>query len=196
MHQLPLQVQEEFRRGNFVVKRSRATFNQVSPDQAQEWLNATGKKSGGIVGITRTPSALCRWALSYNFRSHIATQTSNMFDLHDDDRLIHKERGKQSREKDNKVENALHDTLKQYGIFAQMVNETLQNVATKDLATPEIEQSLIQARSFGQKQLERFVEQRVLLERGESEENTEEEGTKENFRDPIQKQSCHICHPL
>ena len=77
-----------------------------------------------------------------------------------------------------------------------MVNETLQNVATKDLATPEIEQSLIQARSFGQKQLERFVEQRVLLERGEGEENTEEEGTKENFRDPIQKQSCHICHPL
>ena len=68
-----------------------------------------------------------------------------------------------------------------------MVNETLQNVATKDLATPEIEQSLIQARSFGQKQLERFVEQRLLLERGESEENTEEEGTKENFRDPIHK---------
>ncbi len=94
MHQLPLQVQEEFRRGNFVVKRSRAKFSKVSPDQAQEWLNATGKKSGGIVGITRTPSVLCRWALSYNFRSHIATQTSNMFDLHDDDRLIHKEEAK------------------------------------------------------------------------------------------------------
>ena len=37
MHQLPAQV-EEFKRGNFVVKRSNAKFNQVSPDQAQEWL--------------------------------------------------------------------------------------------------------------------------------------------------------------
>ena len=62
MHQVPAQVEEEFKRGNFVVKRSNAKFNQVSPDQAQEWLNGTGKKSGGIVGITKTPSALHRWA--------------------------------------------------------------------------------------------------------------------------------------
>ena len=31
MHQLPAQV-EEFKRGNFVVKRSNTKFNQVSPD--------------------------------------------------------------------------------------------------------------------------------------------------------------------
>jgi hypothetical protein len=34
-----------------------AKYNQVDPDQSQEWLNATGKKGGGIVGITRTPTA-------------------------------------------------------------------------------------------------------------------------------------------
>ena len=56
---------------NFVVKQSAADFNQVSPDQAQEWLNVTGKKGGGVAGITKTASALSRWALSYNLRSHV-----------------------------------------------------------------------------------------------------------------------------
>ncbi len=45
-------------KGNFVVKRSARKFNQVDPDQAQEWLNGVGKKGGGIVGITKTTSAL------------------------------------------------------------------------------------------------------------------------------------------
>ena len=39
MHQLPELVLSEFRKGNYVVKRSEAKFNQVSHDQGQEWLN-------------------------------------------------------------------------------------------------------------------------------------------------------------
>lgn len=64
MHNLPAEVEAEFDQGNFVVKRSDRQFNQVSPDQSQEWLNGTGKTGGGIVGITKTTSALSRWALS------------------------------------------------------------------------------------------------------------------------------------
>ena len=39
---LPDEILELFRQGHFVVKRSRRKFNQVDPDQAQEWLNGTG----------------------------------------------------------------------------------------------------------------------------------------------------------
>lgn len=66
MHQLPEPVLSEFQKGNFVIKRSAHKFNQVDPDQAMEWINGTGKKGGGIVGITKTTSALTRWTLSYN----------------------------------------------------------------------------------------------------------------------------------
>ena len=52
--QLPENLKCEFMRGNFAVKRSAHTFNQVDPDQAQEWLNGTCKKGGGIVGITKS----------------------------------------------------------------------------------------------------------------------------------------------
>jgi len=44
MHQLPSELLEEFLSGSFVVRRSTRKFNQVDPDQSQEWLNATGKK--------------------------------------------------------------------------------------------------------------------------------------------------------
>ena len=63
MHQLPPEVEEEFRLGNFVVKGSDQSFNQVDPDHSLEWLNGIGKKSGGIIGITKTNSALARWTL-------------------------------------------------------------------------------------------------------------------------------------
>ena len=54
MHMLPAEVESEFKAGNFVVKDSNQPFNQVDPDHSQEWLNGTGKKGGGIIGITKT----------------------------------------------------------------------------------------------------------------------------------------------
>ena len=34
----------EFESGNFDVERASSNFNQVDPDQSQEWLNEIGKK--------------------------------------------------------------------------------------------------------------------------------------------------------
>ena len=64
MLQLPQPVLIEFQRGNFVVKRSKMKFNQVDPDQAQEWFNCTGKTGSEIVGLTKTPRGLSRWEWS------------------------------------------------------------------------------------------------------------------------------------
>ena len=47
MHQLPSEVEEEFQLGNFVVKGSDQSFNQVDPDHSLEWLNGVGKKEWG-----------------------------------------------------------------------------------------------------------------------------------------------------
>ena len=52
MTQLAPPVVSEFRDANFVVKWSDGQVNQIDPDQAQEWLNATRKKSWETVGIT------------------------------------------------------------------------------------------------------------------------------------------------
>ena len=54
-------LQPDVLEGNSVVKRTDRRFNHISADQSTEWPNATGKKSGGLVVITRVASALSRW---------------------------------------------------------------------------------------------------------------------------------------
>jgi len=91
MNQLPDPVKAEFESGNFVVKRSAQKFNQVDPHQSQEWLNGIGKKCGGIVGITKTTSALSRWVLSFNLRSHLVSETKLVYGISRDDAFTHNE---------------------------------------------------------------------------------------------------------
>ena len=59
-NQLPKNILHSFIEANFVVKVEKSKFSQIDPDQSQEWLNGTSKKADGIVGITRTASALSR----------------------------------------------------------------------------------------------------------------------------------------
>ena len=162
-HQLPIEVLSEFQDGNFVVKRSAGTFNQVDPDQSQEWLNATGKKGGGIVGITRTPSALSRWSLSYNLRSHISLLTKVMYDVNPDDILTHKDASKSRQVTDAVYEDSLVDAMKRFRVFDLLYErDQLINIVTKDKATDMIKESLLSAANLGQISLENFVKDRLI----------------------------------
>ena len=113
MKQLPVEVQTEFDKGNCVVKGSSRQFNQVDPDQGQEWLNGTGKRVGGIVGIARTTAALCRWKLSYNLRAHIAALTRKMFHVANDDQIACNESNPSRKLRDNSDEKKVIALLRQ-----------------------------------------------------------------------------------
>ena len=162
--QLPAEILNEFKNGNFVVKRTKSKFNQVDPDQGQEWLNSTGKSGGGIVGITKTSSALARWALSYNLRSDIASRTYEIFHASSDGMLSHKECSKGRKDTDANAEKTVREEIVRLNIFSvgTEVNEVLQNAATKDQATQKVSDSLLNARNLGQKQLESFVSERLI----------------------------------
>ena len=162
MHQLPPRIEQEFRSGNFVVKRSSRHFNQVDPDQSQEWLNGTGKRVGGIVGITKTPTALSRWALSYNLRSHMSNETKELYSIGQDETQMHNESTKGGQNQDGLDEESLIKTLLSYSLFSNDASEVLQNIATKDLATEKIADDLLHAKERGLQQLNTFLEDRLL----------------------------------
>ena len=111
MMTLPEEVHSKFLQGDFVVKRSNDKFNQVDADYAQEWIVGTGKESGGVVGITNEISAVQRWALSFHWRSEVATKTYTMFDL-DVRTATHNELNSGRPKRDEKDENSLVSTLK------------------------------------------------------------------------------------
>ena len=163
MNRLPEEVAHEFCQGNFVVKGSDKRFNQVDPDHSLEWLNGIGKKAGGIVGITKTKTALSRWTLSYNMRSCVASQTREMFNLHMDDDLTPTEATPGRMKRDNLDENRIMEVLIRFKAFetGQPAGQ-LVNIATKDVATLDIQESLINAEKLGQQQLSDFVSQRLV----------------------------------
>ena len=53
-------VDEEFRKGQFVMKKSKRRFSSMAIDQGHEQNNAIMKDDGGIVGITQDATALLR----------------------------------------------------------------------------------------------------------------------------------------
>ena len=59
-------VYEEFCAGNFVIKESAGAFNQIATDLALEHINKQCKVAGGLVGISRTKSALDRWMITFS----------------------------------------------------------------------------------------------------------------------------------
>ena len=148
------------------MKGSNHKFFQVEPDQSQEWSNSTGKKGGGIVGITKTVSALSRWALSYNLRIHIASQTYDMYGLGFDDRVTHNESTMVRRQRDTSDEDKIFHCLNKFKVFSNSSLGVLQNIATKDLATDQIQDSLLHAEKLEQEQLNHFVEDRLIKVEG------------------------------
>ena len=121
MKQLPDEVKEEFYKGNFVVKGSNQCFNQVDPDHSLECLNGTGKRGGGIIGITKTTSALSRWALSYNLRACIADKTRAMFMVGHDDAIIHNEATPARIKRDGEDEDKILSVLQRQSIFSRSI---------------------------------------------------------------------------
>ena len=136
MHQFPEPVLSEFKRGSCVVKKSAHEFSQVDPDQAMEWINGTGKKGGGIIGITKTTSALYSWTLSFNLRSHIPELTHERYSLYRGSTHLHNEATKSWQKRDNDDESSLMSTFLGFSAFSSVSHPaTLQNLVTKDLAT-------------------------------------------------------------
>ena len=69
---------QEFMAGNFVIKESNGSFNQVATDQALEHINKQCKVAGGLVGLTRTQSAMNRWMITFSDRARLSKDIKQM----------------------------------------------------------------------------------------------------------------------
>ncbi|CAH3166536.1 unnamed protein product [Porites lobata] len=86
------EVYKEFAEGNHSISRSGQPFSQVSTDMAlEQWINADSKSSGGVIGISQSPSALERWFLTIHERASITCALKAMFGLQDGEQASHKE---------------------------------------------------------------------------------------------------------
>ena len=86
-----------------------------------------------------------------------------MFCLVRDDMFTDYESMRERVSRNSKDEDSLYSVLQQYNVFSSTIHlECLYNIATKDLATEEIQKSLLSAKHLGQQQVEGFVNQRLI----------------------------------
>ena len=57
----------------------------------EQSINADSKSSGGVIGISQSPSALERWFLTIHERASITSALKAMFGLQDGEQASHKE---------------------------------------------------------------------------------------------------------
>ncbi len=117
-------VHDEFMNGNFAVKRSNDTFNQVSADQALEWLNKSCKVAGGLIGITRNETARDKWSLTFNEKANIAECTRELFGCEHDE--VNAPTRNDSlpcgMNKDEDDVKAIGNQLKRFGVLVRLGN--------------------------------------------------------------------------
>ena len=169
------EVFEEFVAGNHPVKRATGSFNQVWTDLALEQsINRDSKTHGGLIGNTRSDSAMNRWLLTSHFRADIVATTKKMCCMSEvtDSCKMHKEAGPSRVSRDEtdvqKLVNVFQDQLLNPFLADDHKTDLVMNLASGMTSTNEISKDLTSALSVGETRLKEFIEKRLIEGHGQS----------------------------
>jgi hypothetical protein len=154
-------VYEEFMAGNFVVKESTGSFNQIATDQALEHINKRCKVAGGLVGISRIQSALNRWMITFSDRASLSNDVRQMVGMTRKESRSRGDRSSQRMKRDEADVKKIEEQLQRFNPFDRQ-NDDLVYISTNDVAHDEIKLDLFTASTRGTDLLTEFVANRLL----------------------------------
>ena len=156
-------VHRQFMDGNFVVKSTHKTFNQIGTDLALEQVNEVGKVAGGLVGITRLDSARDKWCLTYNERGRLVDETSVMFSLAVDNvqytPFANKDVGTSRIKRDIDDIQKLVYQLERFSVFNTHCPDLIC-LANRYIAPESIKTAMLIAQTHGEDKTKEFMETR------------------------------------
>ena len=161
LHESHPTIYEEFKCGNFTVKRSPGNFNMIPPDQViEQTVNREQKGAGGIIGSTTSTGCVQRWILS----SHVAAAWCA--DFKESIGFKRVESGSKdlrcARKKfDEKSVQACYQTIEQWNNPFQP-QENLIVLSSGVVASEEVQKDLLQAKEVGQTRLNQFLNERII----------------------------------
>ena len=172
-------IHSEFMAGNFVVKWSQKYFNQVSPDQATEWMIRTCKMHNGIIGITQNDQARNKFCITWSARSQVMQDMMSLYNLEADDEeaIFNRTDSLPSRMKrDIDDVQKIVTKLTEFSVFLNRPSlpeegfeddsnpegKHLISLATRDKAPDDVVSDLLTAEERGKHELLSFVSQRLV----------------------------------
>ncbi|KAL7288521.1 hypothetical protein TKK_0017265 [Trichogramma kaykai] len=179
---LPLEVQNEFKKGEFAIRFTPHEFRGMWSDIAVERsVVRDSKGNSGIIGLTRKDSALLRWSVTRNrlgqFASAMSKRSGKFYDC---DLYIHEGEGSSSLNRDEEDARKLidHITSQMSNPFSDNAStDVIINISSGHIGTPEITKSLLEVTKVGQKKMLEFISSTLV----------ENSSASTNFYQPIKQ---------
>lgn len=174
-------VWEQFQKGNWVVRKTQASFCALGADEALEQENRTLKVSGGIVGITQHPKALARYFLTSAELLKTAHRTMDMISsTNSPSNFRHHLNSPTKTETQNAAISKIYNEIARLGDPFTLEGPDLVNIVTKEVFSPDIARDVDRVESLGTKLYESFKNERLI------------DGTI-NFWDGIKRNQLKLC---
>ena len=156
---------EQLSQGSFVVRRSvNNNFNAVATDQAlEQTVNKEGKSKGGVIGLTLKEGALTRWLQTRHVSAEYAEAFESLCQSKKETTKHHEqEKARLAKDEEDvcKIVQAASRFLNPFNI--ETVPVELVNIATGQVASPEVRKSLTNFRDVGKKKHHDFVTKRLV----------------------------------
>ena len=162
MCELPLKhpdVYAEFRKGSFVVHKTKRLFSSIALDHAHEQVNAVVKGEGGAVGLTENPAALRRWMVA-------GPELARMVEEFEE--VISTSESRNHHENNPAIQSAfakdvvnLVSSFEELGSPFKEAGEDLIALHTKDVMNEEVVRTVRTVRQLGEQQFKAFLKERL-----------------------------------
>jgi hypothetical protein len=165
---LPKSIEEEFRKGNFVINKTGKRFSAIALDQAHEQNNKVVKGSGGIVGLTEDPASLQKWLLAGPEISRLVQGFEDTFlEESNEDSLFHHSEDLSSQKRYKAKTTSFKNVVNQYGNPFKDIHSDLVTLDSRNCLDPLVVQTIRNLKRNGQSQYEDYRTQ-VLEEQTQS----------------------------
>jgi len=170
VHQQDIQALPEKLKNTFntfwVIQKTCKRFSAIPIDQAHEQENAKVKGSGGVVGLTENPAALCRWLICGPELARIVTQFGEQYmpETNPVGESVHYEEGLSHQIKFQLQVNNFVNEINRYGNPFDEKGQELLVLNTRECADDVVVTTVRTIEDLGKRQFEEFNRE-VLKER-------------------------------
>lgn len=139
MMKLPLEVEDDMKRGMLSVKRTEGNFNGVSPDLALE-------QSQNLICISKNEEAMQRWLLLYPFKNAIHEALSSYLGIQEDSTSDINYHNEWTQSRIDKDEKDIQNIIKYFNAcnpYNDNENCALRNIYSGEVADESSSQCLL-----------------------------------------------------
>ena len=155
---------DEFKKGNFVVRKTARRFSAIAIDQTHEQNNAAVKGDVGAIGLTENPAALRRWMVSGPEMARVIREFEMSTEKKKSTDFCHHEETKHVQKAFKRDVDCLAKTIEEYGNPFTENSSDLLVLDKRNIVEQAVVDTVFQIEQLGQEQYDKYVRERLVIQ--------------------------------